>query len=873
MKEFSDKNSKAKLNVTSIIESLPDPYLILSTDFRVITASEVFLQRIKRTGSEVIGKSVHEIYKLTDFGSHATASLQHSLEKVKDTNMPDCFCIIKDNGSNHIGEGTKSVNAYWDIMNIPVNDNEGNLLYICLKVQDITERVKQKLKIKETKRKELLALAKAQHQRDSMEKFLMQLPAGICILQGADLEYEFVNPTYQQQLFPGKDIVGKPLFEAVPEVKDTEIANILHHVYQTGETVEGKEMYIPLAPFEGSPLRDHYFNFIQQARRNENGDIDGIMTFAYEITELVVARKTVEQSESQLTRLNEQLALTNEELIASNKALLTAKIELETINNELENRVALRTAELENARAEADMQRKRMIHFFHQAPAAICILDGPELTFELVNPSYQKLFPGKPLLGKPVFIAIPEIIGTPIADILKNVFDTGETFYGKEIQLQLSPYDDGILKTFYFNFIYQARLNTAGAIDGIMVFANDVTDLVLSKKITESSFKRFEKLSNSLPQMVWTATPDGNLNYFNEQWHQFSGLDFNESVGIAWTTMIHPGDLPNLIEKWNQSLATGAPYEIEARVKSADDQYFWFLIRAICLLGEDDLISQWFGTCTNIEEQKDSERKFKKLNNDLEAANQKITIRNREIQFSNEELLSLNNELIRINSDLDNFIYTASHDLKTPISNIEGLVKALDKHLSNDNRANPMVNKLINMIDLSIVRFKNTLLDLAEIVKVQRIADEDKGEVNLLSLIEDIRSDLHQQILDAGASIRIDLNECHNIHFSKKNIRSILYNLISNAIKYRAPSRVLELDISCNTTPAYHIFKIQDNGLGMDSKKHNAIFGMFKRLHSHVEGSGVGLYIVKKIVDSSGGKIEVNSQVGKGSTFTVYLKR
>jgi signal transduction histidine kinase len=125
--------------------------------------------------------------------------------------------------------------------------------------------------------------------------------------------------------------------------------------------------------------------------------------------------------------------------------------------------------------------------------------------------------------------------------------------------------------------------------------------------------------------------------------------------------------------------------------------------------------------------------------------------------------------------------------------------------------------------------------------------------------------------LEAGAEIDIHL-DCPQVHFSKKNLQSILYNLLSNALKYRSSERELFVRISCYSNQSHHLLTIEDNGLGMDMRQEEKIFALFKRLHTHVEGTGIGLYIVKKMLENGGGKIEVESKLGVGSTFKVYFK-
>jgi signal transduction histidine kinase len=141
-----------------------------------------------------------------------------------------------------------------------------------------------------------------------------------------------------------------------------------------------------------------------------------------------------------------------------------------------------------------------------------------------------------------------------------------------------------------------------------------------------------------------------------------------------------------------------------------------------------------------------------------------------------------------------------------------------------------------------------------------------------MDVFEEVRQDLTPQILETGAQIEINL-DCPQVNFSRKNLKSILYNLLSNALKYRSASRQPLVRISFDTEENYHLLTVEDNGLGMDMRQEDKIFALFKRLHTHVEGTGIGLYIVKKMLENSGGKIEVDSQVGIGSTFKVYFKR
>jgi signal transduction histidine kinase len=176
------------------------------------------------------------------------------------------------------------------------------------------------------------------------------------------------------------------------------------------------------------------------------------------------------------------------------------------------------------------------------------------------------------------------------------------------------------------------------------------------------------------------------------------------------------------------------------------------------------------------------------------------------------------------------------------------------------------------MLYASVARFRKTINDLTEVARIGKESQEDVATITLKDVLAEVCQDLDSQIREAAARMEEKL-DCPPVRFSQKNLKSILYNLVSNAVKYRSPDRPLHVRITCHTQEGYHVLAVADNGLGMDMSQEEKIFALFKRLHAHVEGTGIGLYIVKKIVENAGGRIEVESRVGVGSTFRVYLKQ
>ncbi|MFD1185155.1 sensor histidine kinase [Pontibacter rugosus] len=233
----------------------------------------------------------------------------------------------------------------------------------------------------------------------------------------------------------------------------------------------------------------------------------------------------------------------------------------------------------------------------------------------------------------------------------------------------------------------------------------------------------------------------------------------------------------------------------------------------------------------------------------------------------------MNNELMASNADLDNFVYSASHDLRAPISNIEGLVEELQENLPEDATSSQDYQQLFGHVQSSIDRFKRVVADLTKVAKIQREAGEDIASIKLEEVIKEVILEFDPIVAASKALFQIDVAPASAIKFSAKNVRSVVYNLISNALKYRSPDRTPIINISTRITTEYCILTVSDNGLGIRMEDVRKMFSMFKRLHDHVDGSGIGLYIVKRIVENAGGKIEVESEINKGTTFHIFFKK
>ena len=242
----------------------------------------------------------------------------------------------------------------------------------------------------------------------------------VALLRGPSHRFEYVNPPYQA-FHPGRQLVGLDVAVATPDVVAPGFVTLLDHVYQTGETFFGTEVPFTPPPAPGQPTRRTYFDFTYQAYR-EAGEIVGISIFAHDVTERVQARQAQEA------------------------------------------------------------QRRELEQLFMQAPSPIVILDGPALVFQLINPAYQRIFPGRELLHKPLLEALPELVGTPIPDLFAQVYRTGEPVTVQELPLLMARHEGAELEEIYWTFTYQARRDDQSEIDGVRVFAHDFTEQVQARQ-------------------------------------------------------------------------------------------------------------------------------------------------------------------------------------------------------------------------------------------------------------------------------------------------------------------------------------------------------------------------------------------------------
>jgi signal transduction histidine kinase len=258
---------------------------------------------------------------------------------------------------------------------------------------------------------------------------------------------------------------------------------------------------------------------------------------------------------------------------------------------------------------------------------------------------------------------------------------------------------------------------------------------------------------------------------------------------------------------------------------------------------------------------------------DLTASRQEVHDKNTCLHAANEEIGVRNQQLAHSNQDLDNFVYAASHDLKEPVNNLVGLFAELRRTATFHDAAEAVV---LRLVDESLGSLSTTIHDLAAVVQEQRHPSGQLAElVTFAELATEARLALRPELLATQAQLTFEFEPLPTLPYVRSTLRTVLLNLLSNSLKYREPGRPLRVRVGTHNLPSGPMLEVQDNGLGIDLARHGGeLFHLFRRFHPEAsEGTGVGLFLVNRLVEGSGGHIEVDSQPGLGTTFRVHLRK
>jgi PAS domain S-box-containing protein len=367
-------------------------------------------------------------------------------------------------------------------------------------------------------------------------------------------------------------------------------------------------------------------------------------------------------------------------------------------------------------------------------------------------------------------------------------------------------------------------------------------ELVVRSSELDRRAREFALLADTMPQLVWMAQPNGFTDYFNRNCLAYTGLTAAELKGERWTKVIHPDDVEVTVERWYAAVKTGDPYEVLFRLRSASGSYRWFLGRAAALRNEQGEIERWMGTCTDIDDQRSAEAELA-------------------TQVQNAERLIV--ALERSNADLDQFAYVASHDLKAPLRGIGKLAEWLEEDLGEK-----LVGESRRHLELMRRRVQR-MEGLVDGILAYARAGRTREEPDLVEpqkLLQDV-----SELLVVRAPARVELvGNVAPFTTERVPFEQVLLNLVGNSIKHGKRDDIL-VEVQMVEEGDSVRLRVSDNGPGIPQQYHERVWEIFQTLEprDQVESTGIGLSLVKKVVEGRGGRVWLESEPNAGTTFHV----
>jgi len=896
----------------NMVMQSPIPMTIFrGKDFIIEMANKEMFENIwRKEEAEVIGKPALEVFP-----------------ELNDQKYPELLNHVLATGVTHreiespaLVQGDDGMKKFYlDFEYAPLFETDRTISGIIITVNDVTEKVEARQKLEES---ELYA-----------RSVFYNSPVAKMVFLGHDMVINTINESMLEMLGRDSSIIGKPFMEAMPELLSTPLMDRLRHVLATGETHHETEEKISFLKY--GKLHTGYFDYIYKPLHNTAGDIYGIMCTCTEVTDQVISKQKIKESENRFRSLIED------------------------------------------------------------APVATCLFTGKDMVIEVANEIMLKYW-GKDtsVIGKPFLEALREMEGQPFIGILDEIYETGMPYSSTDAEARIVV--DGKLQTFYFDFTYKPIYDSENNLIGIVDMAVDVTETVLAKKKLQESEQNFRTLavkeslarqeiqqSEERARLAIDAAELGTYEWTIGTNETITSERFMYIFGFEWQEVfdreklvqrIHPEDRHIHTAAHVEALKTGI-LSYEARVVWPDESVHWIKIKGKIVYDEENTPKKMLGTVMDITDLKRIEFALKTSESRLAEAQRIATIGNWEYGY-NDKSFYCSDEVYRILAtsaeefvpsfynlfriihpqDIKKLSRTLSFTSKTGLPfNIDFRIITEDnntKHINSQGYVvlddNQKIIKIIGTLqDITMrklveeelieakrvseksLRYKeqflanmsheirtpmNAIVGFTELILNTPLQTEQKqfleaiktsGE-NLLVIINDIldfskveAGAIHFEHIDfklsevvstltdlmlpksveKGIKLSLAINPAitDNLIGDPTRLNQILINLVGNAIKFteKGEIKIAVEPIWENDKSIEVKFAVSDTGIGIDEKMQTAIFDVFTQTSSDTTrkygGSGLGLAIVKQFVEKQGGEVFLESSLGVGSTFSFTL--
>ena len=750
-------------------------------------------------------------------------------------------------------------------------------------------------------------------ERTRLRRLIEEAPFAVAAYEGPH-HIAVLSNAKHLEMTAGRVVIGTPLLESIPELRGQPVIAALDEVYATGVAKTVREVRAQLVR-EGS-LEDCWFDVTWQPTHDTSGGVNGVFVSAVEVTDYVRARQTAEAAHATADRAK-RLA----EAITSNATLGLVVMdarqrctfmnpaaeaifgwtlpEVQALDRPLheivhhtrpdgspypladcpidralpkgtqeqgedalvrkdgsfypvaftasplfENGIAVGTViEVEDITERKQTQdrlrasERKFSAVFEHAAFAICLVKMPDAVIADVNPAWVELFG----------YTRDEVIGRTSLELGMDEDLEARRRVREEFQ------DRGFVRNMETKFRTKAGelLTVSNSLDSVELNGvqyvlgtyQDVTEHREAERALRESERQFRELVDNLPELAWSARSDGHIDFYNRRWYEYTGTTFEQMEGWGWKSVHDPEFLPSVLETWSRSITTGEPFEMEFPLRRSDGVFRWFLTRVRPLTDSQGRIVRWFGTNIDVEDAKRARMERERLVSQLQDA---LHVR--------EEFLSV-----------------AAHELRTPVTSLLLQLQWLVRLLRSGREPS---NELEPRLEVATKQTKRLAALVNELLDVSRISsgrlEMNVEEVDLIGLVAEML-DRHRHVAEsAGCVVAMETNGDVRGRWDRLRLEQLMTNLLSNAIKY-GPGAPIKITVARAGGDAR--VSVRDEGIGIGREDLGRIFDRFERAVSsqHYGGLGLGLYIAREIAEAHGGRIEVASEPGKGSTFTVWL--
>lgn len=398
---------------------------------------------------------------------------------------------------------------------------------------------------------------------------------------------------------------------------------------------------------------------------------------------------------------------------------------------------------------------------------------------------------------------------------------------------------------FFHSFVTLRFVASPDAKNGYcFVGLNDFTSQKMKEEVIKDSESRFEKMANTAPVMIWIADVEGLFSFVNKVWLDYTGKEVGNHLGMNWLKDVHPDDMEDLLNNYRNAFSSRQPFTFEFRLKGYEGSYEWMIIRGTPRLSRENIFMGFIGSCTNINSQKVFEEKIKKVNA----------------------------ELLEVNAVKDKFFSIISHDLRSPVGGLMGVLEILAESYDSmdENEKLEIINEAVSSSKQTFALIEN-LLDWSRIQSGKIPYEPEK--IELLPVMGKLESLYYQNLKNKEIKFKVDFDLGISVYADLKMTETILRNLISNAIKFTNKGGTILISALLEGDKV--IIKVKDTGVGIETENLAKLFrtdiSYSTKGTSKETGTGLGLILCKELVEKQGGKIGVESLKGHGTTFYFSL--